>query len=317
MSVFPITVPDPDLLPDGPLRLLAARALRGDRADGARVAVSIEGGGLATSMSAGIAHGLQRAGLLQWADVVYGTSSGSLVALYAASGRMPDAATILESACQRAFIDMRRIGRRPVVDLEVLLNISRERPPARELGDRPEARVLAVRVEDGVLRTFGPLAELDDAHGAVRASMAIPVWAGPPVRHDGDLLADGGLIESVPIHTPLAEGATHVLALRSRDAQYRKGEAGRLRRMVEEPVIRRLPGEVPRLVRERPALYDADAELLERASAGDGEYAGRIAQLAPPSGTALVGRLQTDVQRVRAAFAAGTELALRALAGTH
>ncbi|MSW83730.1 MAG: hypothetical protein F2832_03150 [Actinobacteria bacterium] len=309
-----VTVRDPHELPDGPLRLLAARAVRADRADGARLALSIEGGGLATSMAAGIAHGLQQLGLLRWVDVVYGTSSGSLVALYAATGRMSDAAHILEAACTRAFIDLRRVGRRPVVDLEHLLGLSRARPPALEVDQRPEARVLAVGVEDGVLRTYGPLTALDDAHGAVRASMSIPFWAGPPSAHDGALLADGGLVESIPVATPLREGATHVLALRSRDARYRKGAPSRFARLVQDPIVARLAGEIPCLVRERPARYDAEAQLLECATAGQGDHAGRVAQLAPAPGTPLVGRLQTDPLRVRGAFSAGTRVALDALA---
>ena len=143
--------------------------------------------------------------------------------------------------------------------------------------------------------------------------MAIPVWSGPPVAYRGEVYSDGGLIESIPVSTPLREGATHVIALRSRDAAYRKGERGRLYGLAEDAVVRRLPGELRRLVRERPARYDAEADALAAAGAEEGPLAGRVTQIAPPPGTPLVGRLQVDRARVRAAIGAGARAARSAL----
>ena len=51
---------------------------------------------------------------------------------------------------------------------------------------------------------------------ALRASAALPLLAGPPVTLDGRRFYDAGLSESVPYRTALAQGATHVLVLRSR-----------------------------------------------------------------------------------------------------
>ena len=51
---------------------------------------------------------------------------------------------------------------------------------------------------------------------ALRASAALPLLAGPPVQLDGRRFYDAGLSESVPYRTALAQGATHVLVLRSR-----------------------------------------------------------------------------------------------------
>jgi len=51
---------------------------------------------------------------------------------------------------------------------------------------------------------------------ALRASAALPLLAGPPVEFDGRRFYDAGLSESVPYRTALAQGATHVLVLRSR-----------------------------------------------------------------------------------------------------
>jgi predicted patatin/cPLA2 family phospholipase len=303
---------DPGTLP-GPLAALVRRAHAGSRDDGEHIALGIEGGGLAVAMACGIALGLERLGLTRWLDVVYGTSSGSLMAAYVAAGQTDRARALLESVCTREFVSFARVGRAPVVSLDHLMGRVRADPPVVGRSGDPEVRVLAVRVADGALCTFGPLSELEDAFAAVRASMAIPVWSGPAVRYRGEVYSDGGLIESIPVATPLAEGATQVIALRSRDAAYRKGRSGRFYRSAEGVITRRLPGELRRLVAERPARYDNEAGNLAAATAGSGPLAGRAVQLAPPVGTPLVGRLDVDRGRVRAAVEAGERVALDAL----
>lgn len=303
---------DPGELPP-PLAALVRRAQTGTREDGERIALGIEGGGLAVSMACGMALALERLGLTRWLDSVYGTSSGALMAAYVAAGSATQAAVTLEQVCTREFVSFARIGRAPVVSIDHLLSVVRRSPPPLDMAGRPELRVLAARVRDGALCTLGPLTGTEDALEAVRASMAIPVWSGPAVAYREEVYSDGGLIESIPVDTPLREGATRVIALRSRDAAYRKGRRGRLYRAAEDAVAARLPGELRRLIRERPARYDAEADALERAGAGEGPLAGRAAQLAPIPGTPLVKRLQVDRDRVRAAVAAGELAALAAL----
>ena len=51
---------------------------------------------------------------------------------------------------------------------------------------------------------------------ALRASAALPLLAGPPVEFAGRRFYDAGVSESIPYRTALAQGATHLLILRSR-----------------------------------------------------------------------------------------------------
>jgi len=53
--------------------------------------------------------------------------------------------------------------------------------------------------------------------------------------------------------------------------------------------------------------------VLAAASAGEGDLAGRVQQLAPEPGTPLVKRLQLDRDRVIAAMRAGARVAADAL----
>ncbi len=296
---------------------MLARRARGDGGDEREhVAIGIEGGGLAVSMSAGMALALEHLGLMEHADSVYGTSAGALVAAYAAAGRMDDAAVILPQTCTRDFISLAHPLRgKPVVSLDHLMGLVRARPPAPRPSatPRPDLRILVTGVDDGLLRTLRGFPDVEAILAAVRAGMAIPFFAGAAVAYQGELVSDGGLIESIPVGTPLAEGATHVIALRSRDTSYRKGARGRLYGVAEDLVIGRLPGMLADLIRARPGRYDAEAEDLAAAARGAGPLAGRATQLAPAPGTPLVGRLQVDREKVVAALGAGAKVVLDAL----
>lgn len=311
----PAVVRDPGAIEHPALRLLAERAGSGRRDDGAFLALGVEGGGLAVSMAAGMALALERLGLSEHLDAVYGTSAGALVAAYAAAGRMEDAAALLPETCTRDFVSFARVARgRPIVSLDHLMGLVGARPPVANRAPRPELRVLVTGVDDGALRTLHGFAGVDETLAAVRASMTIPFFAGAAVEYRDELVSDGGLIESIPVATPLAEGATHVIALRSRDAGYRKGVRSRLYGLAEDRVINRLPGSLPDLIRARPARYDEEADLLAGAAAGQGPLAERIVQLAPAPGTPLVKRLEIDRRKVEAAILAGELVALEALA---
>nr|WP_282205049.1 patatin-like phospholipase family protein [Kitasatospora fiedleri] len=78
---------------------------------------------------------------------------------------------------------------------------------------------------------------------ALRASAALPLLAGPPVELDGSRYYDAGLAESIPFRTALAQGATHVLVLRSRARSRRRRR--RLRRRRWRPGPRAAPGWSP------------------------------------------------------------------------
>ena len=316
----PFVLRDPQSLAHPVLRLLAQRTLdlaaRDVHADdGAVLALGIEGGGMATAMTCGMAWVLERLGATAAFDRVYGVSSGSIIAAHFAAGEMDGATEIFPDACSREFVDLRRALRgRAVLSLDVLFALVARHPVHDPTGSsRPDLRIVVAGVDDGLLRTLRGFAEPDDLVTAMRAGCAIPVISREVVTLHGERFADGGLLESVPLHTPLAEGATHLLALRSRDATYRKGARGRAYGVLEDRVIRREPGHVPDLIRARPARYDADAALLAQASTGEGPLGERVVQLAPAPGTPLVKRLQVDRERVIAAMRAGARVTFDAL----
>ncbi len=174
---------------------------------------------------------------------------------------------------------------------------------------------------------------------ALRARAALPLLAGPPVQLDGRRFYDAGLSESVPYRTALAQGATHVLVLRSRREPIAIPEDGRgpvrSARVIARTTLRRETPALRATFLGRDArLADDDRRLAEyqsapppnpgaasqpSASPGTPEIPAPDAPAAvfsirPLAGSPAVGRLATDGRLLQAAFEAGRAATHAALA---
>ncbi len=209
------------------LRVLRDRARSGSqpgqRDDGYRVALAIEGGGMRGAVSAGMALALDELGLVPVFDAVYGASAGAITGAWLLS-RPAGLRGWTEPAYARAFIRRSAFLRgRPVADVRALIEeLYQTTFPmdfAAVLASPVEFHPLATDAATGQSTDLRPLtATPAELRLALRASAALPLLAGPPVTLDGRRFYDAGLSESVPYRTALAQGATHVLVLRSRRA---------------------------------------------------------------------------------------------------
>ena len=314
----PITLADlrePSELTHPVLRIAAERALEGSRPrrrdDPHVLALAIEGGGMGGAVSAGMCVMLDALGLIPAFDLIYGCSSGALNGLWTAAGQAPLGATNYEDAASREFISALRLLRgKPIVDLEFLFDqIATHVKPysVTGLADGPEFRAIATAVErrEGiVLRDF---VSPQETLAAVRASCALPLLGGELPYLRGELLADGGLVEAVPLESALRDGATHVLVLRSRTAAHRKtatnpaalAAVGR-----QHPALREV-------LRERPERYNAAATTLSGLSE-DPVLGDRVVQLAVGEQD-VVGRLERDRAAVVRGLGAGAREVTAAL----
>jgi predicted patatin/cPLA2 family phospholipase len=288
-------------------------SLPGRRADGHVVALAIEGGGMRGVVAAGMSAVLEEAGLVTAFDRIYGCSAGAITGCFTAAGQAVLWATTFEDAASREFIDPARVlRRRPVLDLGFLFEtVIAERKPlsAAGLTRGPELRVLAVSVHDASLRVLGGFRDTAELLAAVRVSCTIPVIGGTPSRYRGESLVDGGLVEPIPYATALREGATHVLVLRTRDAEHRVRERSRF----AELAVSRAHPELRPLMATAGARYNRDAEAL-RALAG--RPAGpAVTQVAVPADSRLVRRLSTDRGRIAESLRLGATAMASALYG--
>jgi predicted patatin/cPLA2 family phospholipase len=326
------------------LRVLGERARAesrpGERRDGFRVALAIEGGGMRGTISAGMALALDELGLVSAFDAVYGASAGAITGAWLLS-RPQGLLGWTEPAYARAFIRRSALLRgRPVADIRALIEeLYQTTFPmdfAAVLASPVEFHPLATDAATGQSTDLRPLCRTPaDLRLALRASAALPLLAGPPVQFGGRRFYDAGLSESVPYRTALAQGATHVLVLRSRRGPIAIPEDGRvparsarviartaLRR--ETPALRaaflgrdaRLAADDRRLAEyqsapppeppatQQPSAPPGAAPLAASVTPASGASAA-VFSIRPPAGSPAVSRLATDGRLLQAAFESG------------
>ena len=309
------------------LRVLGERAragsLPGERGDGFRVALAIEGGGMRGTISAGMALALDELGLVSAFDAVYGASAGAITGAWLLS-RPQGLLGWTEPAYARAFIRRSALLRgRPVADIRALIEeLYQTTFPmdfAAVLASPVEFHPLATDAATGQSTDLRPLCGTPaDLRLALRASAALPLLAGPPVQFDGRRFYDAGLSESVPYRTALAQGATHVLVLRSRrdpvTVPAGQPPARSLRLLARTTLRRETPALRATLLARDSRLADDDRRLAAYQNAGGPTSAAGSAvppagpavySVRPAAGTPHVSRLATDPKLLAAAFEAG------------
>ncbi len=207
------------------LRALAARRRTGSppgaRDDGLRIALVIEGGGMRGIISAGMALALAELGLVPAFNAVYGASAGAITGAWLLS-RPEGLRGWAEPAYARTLIRRSALLRgRPVADIRALVEdlYTTTFPMDFDavLASPVELHPLATDAATGQSTDLRPLISTPaELRLALRASAALPLLAGPPVEFAGRRFYDAGVSESVPYRTALAQGATHLLILRSR-----------------------------------------------------------------------------------------------------
>jgi predicted patatin/cPLA2 family phospholipase len=310
------------------VRVLTERAragsLPGERDDGFRVALAIEGGAMRGTISAGMALALDELGLVSAFDAVYGASAGAISGAWLLS-RPQGLRGWTEPAYARAFV--RRSGPlrgRPVADVRALIEeLYQTTFPmdfAAVLASPVEFHPLATDAATGQSADLRPLAgSLAELRLALRASAALPLLAGPPVELCGRRFYDAGLSESVPYRTALAQGATHLLVLRSRRDQIAvpdgRGPARSARIIARTTLRRESPALRATFLGREARLAEDDRRLADYQSAppASGAPAAPLASgapaavfsIRPPAGSPHVSRLATDGPLLRAAFESG------------
>src|SRR3954452_20270924 len=197
-------------------------ALHG-RSPGSRLALVVEGGGMRGAVSGGMALALDELGLAHAFDAAYGSSAGTLNAMWLVSGRVRDGIpTWTDPGLVHELISRRRalLRRGPVVDVRTRVEDRYEQlsPGLFDavMGSGTELHPVATDAHTGDAVDLH--ADIRDPHTlrlALRASASLPLLAGPPVGLNGRTLIDAGLSAAIPFRAALADGATHVLVLRS------------------------------------------------------------------------------------------------------
>ncbi len=174
------------------------------------------------TVSAGMALALHELGVVSAFDAVYGSSAGAITGAWLLSSTPEGLRGWADPDYAKTLIRWSSLLRgRPVVDVHTLVEVvyQTEFPMDFDsvLASPVEYHPLGTDAETGESTDLRPMvAGPVELRLALRASASLPFLAGPPVELGGRRFYDAGVAESIPFRTPLAQGATHVLILRSR-----------------------------------------------------------------------------------------------------
>jgi predicted patatin/cPLA2 family phospholipase len=267
-----------------------------------------------------MALGLDELGLSGAFDAAYGSSAGTLNAMWLVSGRLRDGIpTWTDPKLVDELISRRRaLRRQPIVDIDRLVERRYEQlsPGLFEavLASRAELHPIATDVATGEpVDLHDQIKDAASLRRAIRASATLPLLAGPPVEIAGRRYVDAGLSAAIPFRAAFADGATHVLVLRSR----REGDvASAPSGMSARVMARLLTGIDPAIARgflTRADRETVDEDLLARHDQ-DPQMRPHVLSIRPAPGSPVPSRLEGDIAVVRAGLEAGRQALRRALA---
>ena len=222
----------------------------GERTDGMRIGLAVEGGGMKGVISAGACGEILRAGFADCFDAVYGSSAGAMNLTYYLANQPEGIRAYEEDLVDGGFLDLRRLpalnrgrkgrkGKRnedgsdedddeekvqPAMDVSYLVDGVMDGTTNRALrwdllmNSRVPLKVVATSLDTLTPVVLeGPWRGVEDLKQCLKASAAVPTLAGPePVTWRGQRLVDAAVMEPVPVHAAIADGCTHVLVLCTR-----------------------------------------------------------------------------------------------------
>lgn len=303
---------------DAVLRLLRDRRQQGStpgrRDDDARLVLLVEGGSSRGAYSSGMTVAVEQLGLLPLFDAVYGSSAGALNAAWLLCGRAESTMHAWwDPVIMRTTIDPRRaLRRQPVVDTHFLVHTAyTELMPMGfdEILDSPvEFHPIATDARTGAATDLRPrIRDRSSLQAALRASTAMPLLTGEPIEIDGDRFIDAGVSEAVPVRTALAQGATHIVALRTRRTDETATAPSRGERvLLARWFARRAPGALEPWLRREAARAEEERLLATHPA---------TLQVRPPIGSMRIGRTERRGILLRDAVQVGRDAAWSELVG--
>jgi len=172
-----------------------------------RLGIAFGGGGVRGFVHLGVLRALDEAGIR--ADIVTGTSAGSIAAsLYASGMSYREMESVARAVSELDLADV-VIGEQGVIKGQALAEWIDKATGHRRIGELPIP--LGITVTD--LTNGRALLVVDGVvGGAVQASSSIP-GAFVPVKSNGVILVDGGVLSMVPVRYARAMGADVVVAV--------------------------------------------------------------------------------------------------------
>jgi predicted patatin/cPLA2 family phospholipase len=217
--------------PDQVIGAIRHRALRQltchDAADGRRLGLVIEGGGMRGATSAGGALALAHLGLAGLFDDVYATSAGVMNAAYFLSRQEDIGISIyFDDLATRTFYNPWRCWK--VLDVDYVMEDivkGRKRLDLDRLRQSPtrfHVAMLDRSTGEGIIVNTGLASE--SIYTVLHAALSVPVLYNRPMMVAGRPCIDGGLAIPFPLRHAIADGCTDILVLLSHPVAYMQPE---------------------------------------------------------------------------------------------
>jgi len=270
----------------------------GHRTDSHKVSLVIEGGGMRGVVAGGMVTALEKLGLLNVFDSVFGSSAGGAAAAYFVAGQAGFGTSIFyENINNATFISIyRALVRKNIMNLDFLIDdVMQKLKPLdyqKIIDSKIMLNLVATDIDTGTPVILSDFSDKNAVFEAMRASARIPLLAGGPVMHEGRRLMDGGISAPIPVRLALASGATHILVFLTRPHTNTLRPPSVLSKNLIAPLMAKLLS--PRLAElflDRPRSYRDTISYIELASTAT-EKAPFIYFIRLPSSAAAIGRLE-------------------------
>lgn len=193
-------------------------AVPGGRADGFKIGLAVEGGGIRGVVSAAMLSALEDLGMTNAFDAVYSASSGAINAAYfMIGGSWYPLSIYYDDLTTRSFMDFRRFFRGNILDLDYAFGVvvDQLKPLSYEaVMKSPIPLRIAVTLADEIrTELVGDYTSAADLRAALVASAWLPVALRGTTDFRGRRAVDGGVLTPHPYRLALDDGCTHVLSL--------------------------------------------------------------------------------------------------------
>ncbi|MFW6363866.1 MAG: patatin-like phospholipase family protein [Spirochaeta sp.] len=266
-----------------------------------KTALIVEGGAMRGVFSCGILDSFLQHSFTPF-DLCIGVSAGANnLSGYISGMYQRNYKIYIDYSLRKEFISKRRflLGG-DLLNLDWLWDITLREMPLDEamVMQHPSAYLI------GITRADTGIVEFHSSNGSnlaqlLKASSAVPLLYRNTVRLNGFEYVDGGIGEPIPVQEAVQRGATNIMVLRSRPADFRM-ETGKKHR-ITAAALRRYPRLVE-VIKRRADRYNATIDYIRNPPAGIS-----ITEINPPDGFAI-GRLTTDKSVLDQNYADGRQV---------
>lgn len=264
----------------------------------------VEGGGMRGVFAAGVLNAFGSAGFDPF-DLYLGVSAGACNLASHLAGQNDRNFDIIERySIDGRFINAGRFLRGGhLMDLDWLwdITIGEYRLDLKKIFGRlkeqaKEYIIVATAVATGKAAYLEP--DENTLEHYLKVSSSLPVFYRHFLEVNSEKMTDGGVADSLPVQEAIRRGATEITVIRTRPSRYVKKKSAV---SLVYPLIFR---EVPlfaEAMKQRPASYMESVRLIRQPPSGV-----RVFEIAPPPDID-VGRMTTDIERLRAAYQSGRD----------